>query len=162
MGGRWRGGGAAEEAEQEKRRRRGAGVCGGRGGGGYCINDNEDLLAEILGRLDGRSLGVAACVCRLWCALCRGDAVWERLCVRQAGGGVGAEARAVVVALGGYRRLYRACVGPVLDRKGARSGGSRGWTRDEAQLSLSLFSIDCYERLGGKRSSLMFLCPPAR
>ncbi|CAA6657296.1 unnamed protein product [Spirodela intermedia] len=153
------GGAAAGAVEPEKRRRTLP--------RGYCINDNEDLLAEILCRLDGRSLGVAACVCRLWRALSRGDALWERLCVRHAGRGVGAEAKAVVLALGGYQRLYRACVGPVLARKMARRGRASAaptrppaaWSRDEAQLSLSLFSIDCYERLGGKRSSLMFLCP---
>ncbi|KAF0914264.1 hypothetical protein E2562_027828 [Oryza meyeriana var. granulata] len=54
------------------------------GGGGNCynINDNADLLAEILVRLDGRSLAAAACVCRLWAAVARRDAVWEALCLR--------------------------------------------------------------------------------
>lgn len=57
------------------------------GGGGNCynINDNADLLAEILARLDGRSLAAAACVCRLWAAVARRDAVWEALCLRHVG-----------------------------------------------------------------------------
>lgn len=128
------------------------------------INDNVDILAEILSRLDGRSLGVAACVCRLWSTVCRRDSVWEAVCNRHVEGG-GPGARGVVIALGGYRRLYRVCVGPVLDRL-----GRVGWSRegeDPAQLSLSLslslslFSIDCYERIGGReRSSLLFLANP--
>ncbi|XP_072994568.1 F-box protein SNE [Typha latifolia] len=134
---------------------------------GFSINDNVDLLVEILSRLDGRSLGVAACVCRLWTTVCRRDTVWEALCDRHVAGGAGGPGtRSVVAALGGYRRLYRLCVGPALDRL-----GRSGWTGTEADrahvslslsLSLSLFSIDCYERLGGRErpASLLFLCKP--
>ena len=127
---------------------------------GFSINESEDLLSEIFSRLDGKSLGVAACVCRLWRRISSKDAVWEKLC------GLGREARAVVAALGGYQRLYSACVGPVQARKVAVRGGrvndkasSISWSSGvEARLSLSLFSIYCYERLAGNRSSLMFLC----
>lgn len=92
----------------------------------------------------------------------------------------------MVVALGGYRRLYTVCVKPVLSRLGKmKVGGAaaelerRVWTRHEVELSLSLFCVDYYERVllggggsgggggGGGRlggdsasppSSLMFLC----
>ncbi|PIN03466.1 hypothetical protein CDL12_24009 [Handroanthus impetiginosus] len=142
----------------------------------FCINDHMDVLIEILKRLDDRSIGVAACVCRLWCALTRNDALWEHLCFRHLSPppqGV----RTVVVALGGYRRLYTVCVKPVLSRlEKMRAGGAaewerRVWTRHEVELSLSLFCVDYYERVllgggGGGRvsgdaaapSSLMFLC----
>ncbi|RWW16771.1 hypothetical protein BHE74_00025937 [Ensete ventricosum] len=156
-----------EEEEEAKGRRR-----------AFSINDNVDLLAEILGRLDGRSLAVAGCVCRLWSAVGRRDSVWEAVCHRHvAGGGSsaaggGCSTRSVVAALGGYRRLYRLCIGPALDRL-AGSAGGRGSTTTTAaaaaahhlslSLSLSLFSIDCYERLGGRQqrpASLLFLCKP--
>ncbi|KAL8473981.1 hypothetical protein ACS0TY_030025 [Phlomoides rotata] len=145
----------------------------------FCINDNMDVLIEILKRLDDRSLGVAACVCRLWCALTRNDALWEHLCFRHLSPpaeGV----RTVVVALGGYRRLYTMCVKPVLSRTeklrvrgGAAEWERRVWTRHEVELSLSLFCVDYYERVflgggaGGRMggdtappppSSLMLLC----
>lgn len=124
---------------------------------GFSINDNADLLAEILSRLDGRSLGVAACVCRLWSGVCRRDTVWEALCTRHVSGGA-ATARAVVAALGGYRRLYRLCMGPVLERLPPARRDEAGHVSLSLSLSLSLFSIDCYERLGGRqRSSLLFL-----
>ncbi|CAN6285331.1 unnamed protein product [Urochloa humidicola] len=153
---------------------------GGGGGGGVCynINDNADLLAEILGRLDGRSLAAAASVCRLWAAVARRDAVWEALCLRHVGPAppaAGPATRAVVAALGGYRRLYRLCLGPALDRLG-RAGALARAHHLSLSLSLSLFSIDCYERLGvgsggaaaaaGRQqqqpppSSLLFLCNP--
>jgi hypothetical protein len=165
-------------------------LLGGSGGGVcYNINDNADLLAEILGRLDGRSLAAAACVCRLWAAVARRDAVWEALCLRHVGPAppaaasasaavsAGPATRAVVAALGGYRRLYRLCLGPALDRLG-RAGALAQAQAARAHhlslsLSLSLFSIDCYERLGvggggaaaGRQqqqqpSSLLFLCKP--
>ncbi|GMI85652.1 SNEEZY, SLEEPY2 [Hibiscus trionum] len=130
----------------------------------FFINDHEDLVVEILKRLDARSLSVAACVCS--------DSLWEHLCFRHVSPPP-SSVRSVVVALGGYRRLYMACVRPVLSRLGPVRGAS--WTRDEFQLSLSLFCVDCYERLGGvdginsdngkvvvesSPSSLMFLCKP--
>ncbi|CAL9198288.1 unnamed protein product [Musa hybrid cultivar] len=149
-----------EEEEEAKGRRR-----------AFSVNDNVDLLAEILGRLDGRSLAVAGCVCRLWNAVGRRDSVWEAVCHRHVAGG-GSSTRSVVAALGGYRRLYRLCIGPALDRL-AGSAGGRGSTTTTAEaaaahhlslsLSLSLFSIDCYERLGGRQqrpASLLFLCKP--
>ncbi|XP_072973830.1 F-box protein SNE-like [Typha angustifolia] len=141
---------------------------------GYNISDNVDILAEIMSRLDGRSLGVAACVCRVWYAVCNRDSVWEALCDRHvSGGAAGPRTRSVVRALGGYRRLYRLCVGPVLDRLTGSTGPDR-WTGARADsvevrgnvslsLSLSLFSIDCYERLSGGRqrpASLLFLSKP--
>ncbi|GMG98754.1 hypothetical protein Nepgr_000594 [Nepenthes gracilis] len=148
----------------------------------FCINDHRDVLVEILKRLDARSLGVAACVCRLWCSITRNDALWEHLCFRHVSpppSGV----RTVVVALGGYKRLYMVCVKPVLSRlagakigsdgRGTGGGGNGGdsdltrrvWRRHGAQMSLSLLCVDCYERLGGRlgdasASSLMFLCEP--
>ena len=148
-------GGPAEVTELELRIQ----LLGGGGGGvaGYNINDNADLLAEILARLDGRSLAAAACVCRLWAAVARRDAVWEALCLRHVVGPAppaGPATRAVVAALGGYRRLYRLCLGPALDRLGRAGGGALAQAQAARahHLSLSLlillFSIDCYERLG--------------
>lgn len=139
--------------------------------GRFCINDNLDILIEILKRLDDHSLGVAACVCRLWSALTRNDdSLWEHLCFRRLSppsDGV----RSVVAALGGYRRLYMLCVKPVLRRLGELE--RRLWTRHEMDISLSLFCVDYYERvllagagrLGAESAappppSLIFLCQP--
>lgn len=129
----------------------------------FCINDHIDVLIEILKRLDGRSLGVAASVCRLWCSVTRNDSLWEHLCFRHVSPPP-LSVRPIVVALGGYRKLYMVCLRPVLSRLGKR----RVWTRHEVELALSLFCVDYYERLmigggGGKgggdvaSSSLMFL-----
>ncbi|XVE78318.1 hypothetical protein DITRI_Ditri13aG0135100 [Diplodiscus trichospermus] len=138
----------------------------------FFINDHVDILVEILKRLDGRSLGVAACVCSLWCTIARNDSLWEDLCFRNVFPPP-SSVRSVVAALGGYKRLYMACVRPVRSR--LRRVRRASWTGDEVQLSLSLFCVDCYERLGGvagsnssnerivgesSPSSLMFLCKP--
>ncbi|XP_071689038.1 F-box protein SNE-like [Rutidosis leptorrhynchoides] len=147
----------------------------------FCINDHVDLLIEILKRLDGRSLGAAACVCKQWCSITRNDSLWEHLCFRHVSPApVGV--RPVVSALGGYRRLYMVCVRPVLSRLKRRRVGNesevvrRVWNQHEVELSLSLFCVEYYERLlvgggvgGGGRvagdspavtSSLKFLCMP--
>ncbi|XWS36691.1 hypothetical protein CRYUN_Cryun20dG0107200 [Craigia yunnanensis] len=138
----------------------------------FFINDHVDILVEILKRLDGRSLGVAACVCRLWCTITGNDSLWENLCFHHVFPPP-SSVRSIVVALGGYKRLYMACVRPVRSRLGRVRRAS--WTHDEVQLSLSLFCVDCYERLGSvagsnnnndrlvgesSPSSLMFLCKP--
>ncbi|KAL7582874.1 F-box protein SNE [Lactuca sativa] len=140
----------------------------------FPINDHVDLLIEVLQRLDGRSLGAAACVCRQWCSIVRNDSLWENLCFRHVSPpSVGV--RSVVLALGGYRRMYMVCVRPVASRLKRRrffSGESevvrRVWNRHEVELSLSLFCVEYYERLlgggGGVVSgespakSLKFLC----
>ncbi|KAI4384922.1 hypothetical protein MLD38_003006 [Melastoma candidum] len=121
----------------------------------FSLNDHVDILAEILTRLDGRSLGVAACVCRAWRALSRSDAVWERLCFRNVSPPPPLGTRHVVLALGGHRKLYMMCVRPLL------LGGRGMWSREGLQLSLSLFCVDYYERVGtasSSCSSLSFLC----
>ncbi|MBA0674463.1 hypothetical protein Goari_016058 [Gossypium aridum] len=144
----------------------------------FFINDHEDIVVEILKRLDTRSLGVAACVCRLWCSVARNDSLWEHLCFRHVSPPPSGS-RPVIVSLGGYRLLYMA----VLSRLGRAStivttaAAAAPWTSDEFQLSLSLFCVDCYERLNGgvdgtnggdnvvkssplSAASLMFLCKP--
>ncbi|KAK8674296.1 hypothetical protein V6N13_112590 [Hibiscus sabdariffa] len=133
----------------------------------FFINDHADILIEILKRLDGRSLCIAASVCRLWCNIARSDSIWENMCFRHVS--PPPSVRSVVLALGGYKRLYMGCVRPVRSRLGRARRAS--WARDEVQLSLSLFCVDYYERLGGSNSngrlvgeslpsSLMFLCKP--
>ncbi|KAJ7964704.1 F-box protein like [Quillaja saponaria] len=138
----------------------------------FFINDHIDILIEVLRRLDGPSLGIATCVCRLWCTISQNDdSLWEHLCFRHVSNPPSPSIRPVVVALGGYKRLYVVCVRPVLSRLGdSELVRKRVWTRQEMQLSLSLFCIDYYERLGGtgngrlagdaSASSLMFLCKP--
>ncbi|XP_057460734.1 F-box protein SNE-like [Actinidia eriantha] len=143
----------------------------------FCINDHMDILIELLQRLDGRSLGAAACVCRLWRHITQSDVLWEHLCFRHVSPRLPSGVRPVVAALGGYRRLYMLCLRPVLSRLGGGGGGGdpevvrRVWTRHLVELSLSLFCVDYYERLGSggggggrvgdaSASSLMFLCKP--
>ncbi|KAG7989847.1 hypothetical protein I3843_03G258200 [Carya illinoinensis] len=129
----------------------------------FFINDHVDILIEILKHLDGPSLCVASCVCRLWCTIARNDSLWEHLCFRHVSSPAPSTVRPVVVALGGYKRLYMVCVRPVLSRLGHSDRVRRRvWAREVVQLSLSLFCVDYYERRLGdaSASSLMFLCKP--
>lgn len=139
----------------------------------FPINDHNDILIEILQRLDGRALSSAACVCRQWCSIVRSDSLWEHLCFRQLSPPPSVGVRSVVLALGGYRRLYMVCVRPVVmsGLKKRRVNDCepevvrRVWNRHEVELSLSLFCVEYYERLlvgGGvgesTPKSLKFLC----
>ncbi|GAB4825294.1 hypothetical protein Ancab_008166 [Ancistrocladus abbreviatus] len=125
----------------------------------FCINDHRDILVEILKRLDARSLGVAACVCRLWCSITRNDSLWEHLCFRHVSpppSGV----RTVVVALGGLQEalhgLRPACPEPTQETV-VTELTRRFWRRYGAQLSLSLFCVDYYERTGGDLATRLLL-----
>ncbi|CAK9316133.1 unnamed protein product [Citrullus colocynthis] len=136
----------------------------------FSINDHLDILTEILKRLDAPSLCAAACVCRLWCALASNDdSLWEHLCFRHLSSSPPSSLRPLVLALGGYKRLYLLCLRPVLTRLNRSGLLPRVWTlQDQVQrLSLSLFCVDYYERndcLGGDLAaaapSLRFLCKP--
>ncbi|EOA14122.1 hypothetical protein CARUB_v10027267mg [Capsella rubella] len=128
----------------------------------FSINDHHDVLVEILRRLDGPSLCSAACVCRLWSAVARNDSIWEELCFQQVSPRPSLSLRSIVSALGGYRCLYFLCIRPVLARLPKLL-----WTRDQLQLSLSLYCVHYYERLyvgawigDAPPSSLMFLRKP--
>nr|XP_043630929.1 F-box protein SNE-like [Erigeron canadensis] len=130
----------------------------------FPINDHVDILIEILQLLDGKSLGMAACVCKQWCSIVRNDSLWEHLCFKNLSP---PRVRSVVVALGGYRRLYMVCIRPVVSRlKIRRVGESLLWNRNEVEVLLSLFCVEYYERLleGGvigyesQEKSLKFLC----
>ncbi|XP_039021241.1 F-box protein SNE-like [Hibiscus syriacus] len=116
----------------------------------FFINDHPDILIEILKRLGGLSLCVAASVCRLWGAIARNDSLWENLCFRHVSPPP-SSVRSVVLALGVYKRLHMGCVRPVRSRLGRVRRAS--WARDQVQLSLSLFCVDYYERLGGSNGT---------
>ncbi|KAL2651582.1 hypothetical protein R1flu_019710 [Riccia fluitans] len=149
------------------------------------IDGNDDVFYEVMKHLDAKSLAVASCVSKQWRKVAEDESLWENLCfqhwpspeARQK------QLRSVVLALGGFRRLYVLCVRPLLARTRPQQshglpsnylkersnhqncrGGEREWSKDEVSLSLSLFSIDCYERLGRRHmspSSLEFLCKPS-
>eukprot|EP01018_Ginkgo_biloba_P003744 Gb_08961 [translate_table: standard] len=153
------------------------------------VVSNEDILLEVLKHLDARSLGVAACVNKQWKNAAEMEIVWEGVCSKHwpvaqySQRSVHEQMRGVVLALGGYRRLFLLCLRPLIissrasptkypNSSSSSSSETDGtsnklscpqWGKDEVQLSLSLFSIDCYERLGNlsESSSLLFLCKPS-
>ncbi|CAN1222993.1 F-box protein SNE [Linum perenne] len=130
-------------AARQQQRRRQANI-------GFSINDHVDILTEVLKRLDGRSLCVAACVCRLWSSIVRNDEIWEELCFRHVSPRPSSGVRPVVGALGGYKQLYMVYIRPVFKVGSAEVVRRPVWTADEVQLYLSLFCVDYYERIGGR------------
>lgn len=138
----------------------------------FCLD--ADLLSEVLKHVDGRSLARASCVNRLWHKTAQDEKLWENICLRHwANIGCGHhQLRSVVLALGGFRRLYAICLWPLLNPSSSSSSSSSStlnsqtllpsissqtpsrkpakttcWGKDEIHLSLSLFSIYCYEKI---------------
>ncbi|KAF0928986.1 hypothetical protein E2562_011074 [Oryza meyeriana var. granulata] len=117
----------------------------------------EDLVFEVLRRAEARTLAAAACVSRGWRQLAEDERLWEAACVREWAnlGFSEQQLRAVVLSLGGFRRLHAVYIRP-LQRRGAgvpRQQGRRQLPvrlgRDQVQLSLSLFSIGFFQNMPG-------------
>ncbi|KAH9323817.1 hypothetical protein KI387_018456, partial [Taxus chinensis] len=148
------------------------------------VTNNVDILNEIFRHLNATSLGKAACVSKKWKQATQEEALWEAICTRNWPATASASAAApapaagqlksVVVALGGFKRLYVNCLHPLLSRnnnsnalckQASKSVARQKWSKDEVYLSLSLFSIDCYERIAPQSSSSShtrsLLCKPS-
>lgn len=149
--------GEEEEGEKEE---------GGRGRG--FVNLDENLLYEVLKHVDARTLAAAGCVSKLWHRTAQDERLWELICTRQwANIGCPNQLRSVVLALGGFRRLYSQFLFHLSKPQSSGSSspssasssswapfapmiGSKPptrWGKDEVHLSLSLLSIRYYEKM---------------
>eukprot|EP01018_Ginkgo_biloba_P015422 Gb_11229 [translate_table: standard] len=132
-------------------------------------NLDADLLFEVFKHMDARSLARASCVNRFWHRAAQDEKLWENICTRHwinTGRG-NQQLRSVVLALGGFRRLYSLCLWPLLNSSSSfpsfnprafspfisshtpnrKHAKAQCWGKDEIHLSLSLFSIHCYEKM---------------
>ncbi|XP_074320901.1 F-box protein GID2-like [Silene latifolia] len=121
---------------------------------------DENLLYEIFKHADARTLAVFSCVSKIWNRTAQDERLWELICTRRwidvNHGGGEKQLRSVVLALGGFRRLYSlylsktAGSASVAASAPLAAGGRRGskrWGKDEVNLSLSLLSIQFYEKM---------------
>lgn len=107
-------------------------------------NLDENLVYEVLKHVDARTLAMSACVSKIWHKTAQDERLWELICTRHwANIGCGAnQLRSVVLALGGFRRLHSRYLWPLSSpNPRARVG------KDEIKLSLSLLSIQYYEKM---------------
>ncbi|XP_074592346.1 F-box protein GID2-like [Curcuma longa] len=126
----------------------------------------EDLVLEVLKRADARTVGRAACVCRIWRRLAEDDRLWEAVCTRDWVKRPYSEMqlRSVVLALGGFRRLHSLYSLPLLGHRPAAASPSLALPpaspisrrpnsrmgKDEVQLSLALLSLNFFGKLNSK------------
>ena len=135
---------------------------------------NENLLYEVLKHVDGRTLATAACVSKQWNQTALDERLWELICTRHSCNQQ-QQLRAVVLALGGFRRLYSLylwplskpspspsasssnppasawpCLPPAPTRPLKYAAANTRWGKDEVNLSLSLLSIRYYEKMNFK------------
>ncbi|KAL7116979.1 hypothetical protein ACP275_03G041600 [Erythranthe tilingii] len=137
---------------------------------------DENLLYEVLRHVDdGRTLAKAACVSRQWKRTAHDERLWELICTRHYHRSP-MQLRAVVLALGGFRRLYSSHLWPLLKPSPSSASSSSSsaappavsawpclppapapavgsarskarWGKDEVNLSLSLLSIKYFEKM---------------
>ncbi|KAL7245319.1 hypothetical protein ACSBR2_000610 [Camellia fascicularis] len=140
---------------------------------------DENLLYEVLKHVDARTLATAACVSKQWHKTAEDERLWELICTRHwANIGCGnQQLRAVVLALGGFRRLHSLYLWPLFKPSSSSSSSTASssawpcfpppppppsvvpakptsggtaktrWGKDEVHLSLSLLSIRYYEKM---------------
>ncbi|XP_075516905.1 F-box protein GID2-like [Primulina tabacum] len=129
---------------------------------------DDNLLYEVLRRVDdGRILAKASCVNRQWKRTAQDERIWELICTRHYHRSPN-QLRAVVLALGGFRKLYSSHLWPLLKPSPStppvtsswpclplangpqpqRTAKSKArWGKDEVNLSLSLLSIKYFEKM---------------
>ncbi|XAR48387.1 hypothetical protein NMG60_11031205 [Bertholletia excelsa] len=133
---------------------------------------DDNLLYEVLKHADARTLATAARVSRQWRKTAEDERLWEQICTRlwAANYGGAEPLRHVVLALGGFRRLYANFILPLskpssssisapvwpcspsssrpLAKPSATAGsGKARWGKDAVHVSLSLLSIRYYEKM---------------
>lgn len=132
---------------------------------------DENLLYEVLKHVDGRTLATAACVSKQWNQTALDERLWELICTKH-NRNQQQQLRAVVLALGGFRRLYSLYLWPLskpsplpstpsssawpclppppANRPLKYAAPNTRWGKDEVNLSLSLLSIRYYEKMNFK------------
>ncbi|GLJ32800.1 hypothetical protein SUGI_0660440 [Cryptomeria japonica] len=122
------------------------------------VVDNVDAMNEIFKHLDAHSLAVASCVSRRWYVAAMDDNLWEVICTRHwpASGICIGRLKCVVNVMGGFRRLYVKWLHPLCTHSAASNSNTNSkdldnnvvWTADQVHLSLSLLSVEYFEKLG--------------
>ncbi|GLJ32801.1 hypothetical protein SUGI_0660450 [Cryptomeria japonica] len=119
------------------------------------IINNVDAMQEILSHLDADALAMASCVCRRWHQAAIDDSLWEVICTKHwpATAIPFGRIRCVVNVMGGFRRLYVNWLHPLrrsayYHNDSAFKENNLLWSEDQVQLSLSLFSVEYYKKLG--------------
>lgn len=164
------GGGGDEESKKKTKLEEDSQGGGGGVVGADAVLCDENLLYEVLKHVDGRTLAAAACVNRQWNKTAQDERLWELICTEHYAK-IPLQLPQVVLALGGFRRLYSLFLWPLLKPASSASSrpvssawpclpsapvpakppGSSGmktrWGKDEVNLSLSLLSIRYYEKM---------------
>ncbi|EOA18158.1 hypothetical protein CARUB_v10006631mg [Capsella rubella] len=114
-------------------------------------NLDENLVYEVLKHVDARTLAMSSCVSKIWHKTAQDERLWELICTRHwANIGCGQnQLRFVVLALGGFRKLHSRYLWP-LSSPNPRARVSK----DQLKLSLSLLSIQYYEKMSFPKRSL--------
>ncbi|CAI9115888.1 OLC1v1016901C1 [Oldenlandia corymbosa var. corymbosa] len=135
------------------------------------VLSDENLLYEVLKHVDGRTLAASACVNKQWSKTAQDERLWELICTEHYSK-IPVQLRSVVLALGGFRRLFSLYLWPLLKptasassspvssawpclpapvppvaAKPAGNGMKKRWGKDEVNLSLSLLSIRYFETM---------------
>ncbi|CAA2998778.1 F-box GID2 [Olea europaea subsp. europaea] len=85
---------------------------------------HDNLLFEVLKHVDdGRTLASAACVSRQWNRTAQDERLWELICTKHYNS-TPLQLRVVVLALGGFRRLYSSHLWPLLRQSSSSSSST--------------------------------------
>lgn len=91
---------------------------------------DENLLYEILKHVDARTLGAASCVNKQWNKTAQDERLWELICTQHWTNMSCSnnQLRSVVLALGGFRRLYAHYLHPLSKPSTSKSSSNSSST----------------------------------
>ncbi|GLJ15611.1 hypothetical protein SUGI_0256620 [Cryptomeria japonica] len=121
------------------------------------FGNNVDILEEILKHLDAKSVGIISCVSKGCQQAEESEYVWKTICTHICPSSVFETERlqSLVATMGGFKRLYMNFLHPL--RSYSHHKHCSSLNEDVIRLSLSLFSVDYYER---RVESLRTRMPP--
>ncbi|GLJ15608.1 hypothetical protein SUGI_0256550 [Cryptomeria japonica] len=110
------------------------------------FGNNVDILEEILKHLDAKSVGIVSCVSKGCQQAAESEYVWKIICTHICPSSVFETERlqSRVATMGGFKRLYTNFLHPL--RSYSHHKHCSSLNEDVIRLSLSLFSVDYYER----------------
>lgn len=91
--------------------------------GEQCLEDdtvvvvNNDVLYEVLSRVDGLTLAKATCASSVFRSISMDEKIWERLCNQQWPSTNDPQVKSIASSLGGYRSFYSKCFPLIVNKQ---------------------------------------------
>ncbi|XP_065861166.1 F-box protein At2g27310-like isoform X2 [Euphorbia lathyris] len=78
---------------------------------------SSDIFYDILRRLDGPSLAIAACACAAFSSISKEEKLWENVCSTMWPSTNREDVKSLIMSIGGFRKFYADCFPLILNKE---------------------------------------------